>query len=137
MILTAKNGDFTAQVRVESDPFLVGGYAGFGLGVRAPEDHTTWLQVVRTHALFATENRNGATTHLQNTPDYGKSAVYLRIQRVGGAFTLSYSEDDTTWVSLVSDYSFDMPWTTELYLFTFASADAPLSARFSDFRLLD
>lgn len=56
---------------------------------------------------------------------------------MGGAFTLSYSEDATTWVGLASNYGFDLPWTTELYLFTFASADPPLSARFSHFTLRD
>jgi regulation of enolase protein 1 (concanavalin A-like superfamily) len=135
MILYRVSDDFTAQVRVECDPSLVSNYTGFGFGVRSRSDHATWLQLVRTHALFATRDAGGATSHLNTTP-YGSSAVYLKIERSGTSFALGYSENGASWVNLYAGTYANLPPEVDLYLFSFASENPPLSARFSDLRVL-
>jgi regulation of enolase protein 1 (concanavalin A-like superfamily) len=134
MILYQVSGNFEAQVEVICNPSSIVAYSGYGFGVRSRSDHLTWLQFEGGGDLFATENRSGATLHLNTTP-YGRSNIYLRIKRVGDNFSFSYSANDDSWTYLVSDYNFNLPQDTEIYMFVFTPQSYSLSVQFSDFRI--
>ena len=78
--------------------------------------------------------QGGNGLRLNNTP-YVDDEVYLRIERRGPLFTLSYSANGTNWVPLQKDYVFEMPNDIEVYLIVYSTSDEGTFAQFSEFEV--
>lgn len=137
LVIYPFEGDFDAQVRVMLSPS--GNTAKVaGLGIRAPQNHNTWLRIVRAWVddgltVRAQANQQGNSARL-NFVTYSGDTTYLRIERNGPLFTLSYSENGSNWIALVQDHVFEMPDDVEIYLITFSTAsNEGALAQFHDF----
>ncbi len=131
------SGDFVAQVRLDFDPNGIC-CRHAGLGVRATGDHDVWVRITKDHArTIQSDARQGSvSSNLAGIP-YQPDRVYLRIERRGKRFTLSFSPDRVQWEPARDQFDkLDMPDEVELFLVVYSQTSAgPVSATFSDFTL--
>jgi serine/threonine protein kinase/regulation of enolase protein 1 (concanavalin A-like superfamily) len=130
-------GDFIAQVKVLIDPQV--SYQRAGLGIRSAQDHSTWINISRQYSSgdvvqgYARQQR--VSSGLQFT-GYPNDTIYLRTERSGDSFTLSYSEDGSNWTNLETGYVVAMPQGVQVYLFVLSTIEEEITAEFSDLKII-
>ena len=131
-------GNFEAQVKLVINSIQGRQYAG--LGVRSVQIHTTWVKLLRGwqdngegQKLWAQVDQQGKADGLNSTP-YTDATIWLKIERRGSLFTMSYSVNGSNWVTLEKDFVFEMPIDTEIYLYAIAR-DKGVVAQFYDFKV--
>lgn len=68
--------------------------------------------------------------------NYAKNQVFLRVVRQGSSFNLYYSDNNTNWVTLTSDFAIEMADEAELYLFVISvEQQEGVKATFSDLEI--
>jgi hypothetical protein len=137
-------GDFEAQVRLSYSP--IWGHELAGIGIRAGQDHDTWLRLGAVYAAFSQgrgpEQRivldiddHGAGNKIKTVP-YSANTVYLKISRQGPVFDFFYSSDGNNWIALQTGYIADIPTNAELFLTIGSWGDGGVSGQFYDFQIL-
>jgi regulation of enolase protein 1 (concanavalin A-like superfamily) len=142
LIVYAKSGDFDARVKVVASPSVPCQFAG--MGVRPTHSADAWLRIGRQSC--------GANNQLVTTLDnqdqsrlgfgendvvsYSFTTVYLRIQRTGQLFTLSYSRNGSDWQIIANKYALPMEEHVDIFLVTLShNGSESLTADFYDFAL--
>jgi regulation of enolase protein 1 (concanavalin A-like superfamily) len=131
-------GNFVAQVKVIFNPVLHSQHAG--LGIRSTRTHTTWLRISRCMAIdiggqgiWDISVLQGRGSFLSSAP-YSADTVWLKVERSGSLFTLSYSANGSNWISLEKNYVFEIDADTEIFFFTYSTRnDKGVVAQFYDF----
>jgi uncharacterized protein DUF1349 len=137
-------GNFEAQVRLSYSP--IWGHELAGIGIRAGQDHNTWLRLGAVYAAFSQgkgpEQRivldiddHGAGNKIKTAP-YSANTVYLKISRQGPFFDFFYSLDGNNWIALQTGYIADIPTNAELFLTIGSWGDGGVSGQFYDFQIL-
>jgi hypothetical protein len=128
-------GDVTAQVKLSFSP--LDEQNGAGMGIRSSQDPTSWIRIARIgENIEVTATDTGTSTVVESIPFDGEQVAYLKVERVGMVFTLSYSLNGTDWIAVVSDYSQSLPEDTEVFLTTFWPVErAAASAAFSEMKV--
>ena len=68
--------------------------------------------------------------------EYIGNTVWLRVQRRGSIYNLSYSSNGTNWVDLERNLVFELPEDVEVYLITYSTTDTGAVAEFSEFKII-
>jgi regulation of enolase protein 1 (concanavalin A-like superfamily) len=132
------SGDFETQVKLLFTPNKSIHIAG--LGVRSSQAHNTWLRIGRHldgncggDCVSVLGDQSGSPQRLKNT-SYTSEVIWLKIERYGPLFTLSYSATGNNWITLEKDFVFDMSPDTEIFLTAFSIlSDNGVMAQFQDF----
>jgi hypothetical protein len=117
-------GDVTAQVKLTFRALDANN--GAGLGIRGAQDPTSWIRITRVgENIEVVANTRGKSTVVDSRP-YAEATqdLYLRIERVGALFTLSYSVNGSDWEEVTSDSNETFPEETEVFLTTFWPVDS-------------
>jgi len=136
LVVYSIQGDFEAQVKLVINSIQDKQYAS--LGVRSAQIHTTWVHLLRgmkgnEQNIWAEWDQQGNADQLNSTP-YTNATIWLKLERRGSLFTLSYSANGSNWVTLEKDFVFEMPIDTEIYLCAM-SRDKGVVAQFYDFKV--
>lgn len=131
-------GDFEAQVKAVCHP--VPFFQLCGLGVRSTQSHSTWLRISKDSTdigsspiIWATANQQGVPIQLNRAP-YADDTVYLKILRKQSLFNLLYSLNGNNWVTLQSDYLFEISDAIEVFLIVYSDfTNDGFIAQFYDF----
>ncbi|GEM_PF-3129141 len=111
-------GDVMAQVKLTFTP--LGDKDGAALGIRAAQNPNNWIRIQRSGmTVDVVADTKGTTSVINSLPFEGEQDVYLKIERVGAQFTLSYSVNGDDWREVTSDQNQVFPQEIEVYLTTF------------------
>ena len=128
-------GDFLAEVKVIFAPDE--NWQAAGIGVREI-GNPTWLRIARQYnngnTVWVTAEDNGSEMRLAEV-EYIDDTVWLRIQRRGSIYNLSYSTNGTNWVDVERNLVFELSDDVELFLVTYSTTNTGAVAEFSDFRV--
>jgi hypothetical protein len=83
--------------------------------------------------IWAQLDQEGSAGKLNSTP-CTNTTIWLKLERRGSLFTLSYSANGSNWVTLEKDFVFEMPIDTEIYLCAMSGAKGVV-AQFYDFKV--
>ncbi len=141
LLLYSISGDFDAQVKMDFSPKMCNTYAA--MGVRSATDNLTWIRFLRgcinspaVGSIAIDLDNHGAPGRAIGPINFNfPNPAYLRIQRRGGSsFTCSYGPNGNDWTRL-SDFSFQMPTSVEIFLTATSYGDTSAQAYFDDFRV--
>src|SRR5687767_4805385 len=82
----AVSGDVAAQVKLTITP--LNELHGAGIGIRAAQDENSWVRITRVgNRVEVVSDKAGVSTLVTSLPYEGGQDVYVRVERVGEAFT--------------------------------------------------
>jgi hypothetical protein len=128
-------GDFDAQVKLTLKP-VNGVYAGIGL--RSPQDHTTWIRIARTldgsgDGLAFSQNTQGTFGGYEWLA-YTNDVIFLKVGRHGNDLVFLYSADGTNWTPQ-KQVTMSLPEKVEVYFFILSQTPDNATAQFESFIL--
>lgn len=129
-------GNVTAQVKLTFSPFDE--THGAGLGIRAAQDLTSWIRITRIgDTIEVVANSDGTSTVIEALPYQDEEdELFLKIERVGTLFTLSFSVNGEDWREVVTDYNHSLPDDSEVFITTFWPIEnAAASAAFTQMKV--
>lgn len=129
-------GDFTIEVKLTFDP-SGSHWKSAGLGVRHSQDYSHWLRILsvlgdnNSRNLYLQSSSQGSTTGIDTIP-YDDAIVYLKLNRVGQDFALSYSADGNQWTIAQESLTLDFPNAVEVFLLVYSTSEETATATFQD-----
>jgi regulation of enolase protein 1 (concanavalin A-like superfamily) len=118
-------GDFTSQVAVDFTPNQK--YQVAGIGVRSTQTNYSWVRISREINDDGNVIAFGVNSQAQfidyNSHPFTSNKVYLRVERRGQKFFLSYSPDGSTW-SLMGTPETNYPVEAEIFLITLSTGNS-------------
>jgi regulation of enolase protein 1 (concanavalin A-like superfamily) len=131
----AVSGDVTAQVKLTIAP--LNELHGAGMGIRAAQDENSWVRIARVgDHVEVVSDVAGISTLVTSLPYEGGQDVYLRIERVGEAFTFAYSVNGNDWRIVMDNYLQALPQETQVFLTVFwAAAEGAALAQFAEMQV--
>lgn len=133
----AVDGDVIAQVKLTIAP--LNELHGAGMGIRAAQDEHSWVRITRVgNHVEVVSDEAGVSTLVTSLPYEGGQEVYLRIERVGEAFTFSYSVNGNDWRIVTDHYLQTLPQETQVFLTVFwPVAEGAALAQFAEMQVED
>jgi regulation of enolase protein 1 (concanavalin A-like superfamily) len=127
------SGNFQIYVKLNFDPTERDQMAGIGL--RSIENPDTWIALRRGYyydqRIDVLRNSNGEPQEIINIP-YIKKSTCLLIKRQDENISFAISENCKNWVDIKNNFTFSLPDTVNIFLFTFSTTSNGISAEFSD-----
>lgn len=120
-------GDFEASVKTISNPT---GRQHTRFCVRAATDHNARLCIAEYGSTITIWTRD---IWIDERVSFSGDIAYLKIERKGSLFTLSYGTTGSNWIVVKENYVFDLTPNVEIYIGVAAPANEGLVAQFSDF----
>jgi hypothetical protein len=138
IMLLPIRGNFDTSVGLVFNPQYHDQVAG--LGVRSSENKNTYLRIIRFTGFpsgngIVVQSVNDGEPSGGSYVNYKGNQVYLKIQRQGTIFNLSYSADGSSWDSLDKDFVFGLPSEVEIFLMVYSTDNHGIVGQFSNFEV--